>query len=125
MAAEEDHTIGYTYKKLTKSNQEKKKSNLTSRGQGYPLYHCIKIQIIGVKVSISIACRTSSHDIETRMSSSLCVRYSYQLGGFVGILSVGAGVLSLTLLPVHGTLFLLLGFPDKPTYERLCLVKHD
>lgn len=24
MAAEEDHTIGYTFKKLTKSNQEKK-----------------------------------------------------------------------------------------------------
>lgn len=24
MAAEEDYTIGYTYKKLTKSNQEKK-----------------------------------------------------------------------------------------------------
>lgn len=47
--------------------------------------------------------------------------YGYQLGGFVGVLTAGMGV-SLTLLLVHETLFLLLGYLVQPRYEGFLLV---
>lgn len=51
----------------------------------------------------------------------LCMCYGYQLGGFMGVLTAGMGV-SLTLLPAHEILFLLLGYLGQPQYEGFLLV---